>query len=329
MTGAGAGGGPHVELWDGPNEAEPFSEFMAYSPTFTGGVSVAAGDVNGDGYDEIVTAAGPGGGPHVRIFNGAPDIDGYPLLNELGGFYAYEPGFHGGVQVAVGDFNGDAQNDIVTSPGAGGGPHIKIFDGDHVLGSTPSLATLGQFMAYAPTFTGGVTVGAADMGGGDDAAEVITGAGPGGGPHVKIIEPTGATMAGTGDGFMAFDPLFRGGVNVAGACTNGVARVAVGTATVESDVETFFPNGAPLGEGYTYDLPPQDFVARLPGFSVAIGSLSRQTPPGAQLVTGYADAVERGAFQITISSLENDQEILGGFDAYPVVIRMSVAIGSL
>ncbi|MEQ9641608.1 MAG: hypothetical protein RIM84_16405 [Alphaproteobacteria bacterium] len=40
--------------------------FFAYDANFTGGVRVATGDVNNDATPEIITAAGPGGGPHVR-----------------------------------------------------------------------------------------------------------------------------------------------------------------------------------------------------------------------------------------------------------------------
>ncbi len=63
---------------------------------------MAAGDVNGDGRADIVTGAGPGGGPHVRVFSG---VD----LAVLASFFAYDPGFHGGVSVAAGDINGDGR----------------------------------------------------------------------------------------------------------------------------------------------------------------------------------------------------------------------------
>ena len=57
---------------------------------------VAAGDVDGDGADEIITGAGGGGGPHVRIWK----IVGSSLLELFGqGFYAYDPLFPGGVWV--------------------------------------------------------------------------------------------------------------------------------------------------------------------------------------------------------------------------------------
>jgi uncharacterized repeat protein (TIGR01451 family) len=70
----------------------------------------------------IVTGTGPGGGPHVKAFNAQTGA----LLRS---FFAYDSTFAGGVRVAFGDVNGDGVPDIITSPGAGGGPHVKAFDG--------------------------------------------------------------------------------------------------------------------------------------------------------------------------------------------------------
>ena len=62
------------------------------------GARAALGDVNRDGTADIIAAAGPGGGPHVKIFDGATGA----LIRE---FFAYDSSFHGGVTVAAADVN--------------------------------------------------------------------------------------------------------------------------------------------------------------------------------------------------------------------------------
>jgi hypothetical protein len=198
VTGAGPGGGPHVRVFDGTTGAG-IRSFFAYTPAFTGGVLVAGGDVNGDGFADIITGAGPGGGPHVRVFNGATGA-------EIRGFFAYNPAFTGGVFVAGGDVNADGAADVITGAGPGGGPHVKAFSG-------ATGAEIRSFFAYDPAFTGGVRVGGADLNS-DGAADIITGAGPGGGPHVKAFDGvTGALL----QSFFADDAAFTGGIFVAGA----------------------------------------------------------------------------------------------------------------
>lgn len=77
-----------------------------------GGVSVAAADINSDGLADVIVGAGPGGGPHDKLFGGQ---DGSLLQN----FLAYAPGFVGGVQVSFTDTNGDGRPDLVIQPGSG------------------------------------------------------------------------------------------------------------------------------------------------------------------------------------------------------------------
>ena len=101
-----------------PTDTQQLSSFFAYDPGFTGGVRVAAGDVTGDGTPDIITGAGPGGGPHVKVFDART---GAEQLN-LPFTFNNEPAFQGGVFVASGDVNNDGFADIITGAGAGGGP---------------------------------------------------------------------------------------------------------------------------------------------------------------------------------------------------------------
>jgi hypothetical protein len=210
VVGADAGGGPHVRVMDGTT-GKALADLLAYDAGFRGGVRVATADVNGDGVPDIITAPGAGGGPHVKVFDGA-------TLKLLGQFMAYDPGFRGGVFVAAGDVNGDGTADIVTGADAGGGPHVKVFDGK-------SFAVVRSFLAYAPNFTGGVRVAAGDVNG-DGLADVVTGAGTGGGPHVEVFDgSTGALL----QSFFAYATTFTGGVYVAAGDTNADGKADVVT----------------------------------------------------------------------------------------------------
>jgi hypothetical protein len=195
VAAAGIGGGPHVRVFSGATGAV-IRDFFAYDSRFTGGVHVATGDIDGDGFDDIITGADAGGGPHVKVFSGATGA-------ELRSFYAYDPAFTGGVRVAIGDVNNDNALDIITSAGPGGGPHICVFSG-------VDNSVIRTFYAYSPNFAGGayVTSGDFDSDGFDDIA---TGAGAGGGPHVRIVSGQNGTDLLS---MFAYAPNFHGGVRV-------------------------------------------------------------------------------------------------------------------
>jgi subtilisin-like proprotein convertase family protein len=159
------------------------SKAVQFSPygNFTGGVRVALGDFDGDGNDELVTAAGPGGGPHVIVWDLNPDGS---IAGILDSFFAYDAAFSGGVFIATGDVDGDGLDELITAPDVGGGPHVKIFsDTDHDDQLSDNLGD--QFFPFG-TFTGGVRLAAANVNntGGD---ELVVAAGPGGGPHVMVL----------------------------------------------------------------------------------------------------------------------------------------------
>ncbi len=250
-TGAGPGAaGAQVNVYyTDANGAEQHFSLNPF-PGFPGGVRVAVGDVTGDGNPDIVAAAGPGGGPRVKVIDGSAVVDNPTLTpaqlqttlqtlsdtHPFKDFFAYDIAFTGGVNVAVGDINGDGFKDVITGADAGGGPHVKVFNtaGINSIDPThpgPLPFVLYSFFAYDTNFTGGVRVAAANVGGDNGAAshpghpsdEIITGAGPGGGPHVRVFS-VGLTDSTRLDGigqFMAYSPQFTGGVYVAaGVVTN-------------------------------------------------------------------------------------------------------------
>lgn len=249
IIGAGAGGGPRVSVIDGRrigllkdvNQiADPsayLANFFAYDWEFTGGVTVAAGDVNGDGKADVIVGTGPGGGPNVKVISGAKinviGPDGLPDDSAiLASFFAYDPSFRGGVNVATGDMNGDGYADVLTAAGAGGGAHVKAYDGRilYTQGALANNILLASFYAYDPSFRGGVTVAAGDFDG-DGRAEYIVGAGAGGGSHVKVFSPF--NLATPIASFFAFDPSSRAGISVGYRQRSGGASplLLVGTGT--------------------------------------------------------------------------------------------------
>lgn len=158
-------------------EGDIKKSFRAYENYYLG-FDAEIADLNNNGYHEIVIGAGRGGGPQVRIFS----EDG----RLLGQFFAYDLRFRGGVYVALGDINGDGAHEIITSPGAGGGPHILVYN-DHA-------EIKGNFMAYDPEYRGGVKVAAGDIDA-DDADEIVAAFYVGDKLNVRAFRRSGALVS--------------------------------------------------------------------------------------------------------------------------------------
>ena len=157
IVGAGKGGGPQVRIFS--TEGRLLNGgFFAYDRNFHGGVNVTALDLNNDGKDEIITGAGVGGGPQVRIFN----QDG----RALGQFFAFDKKIRSGVSVAAGVLNGAGEKRIIAGAGPGQEPQVRVFD------KTGKL--ISQFLAYDKSSTAGITVSTADINN-DGKDEILAG----------------------------------------------------------------------------------------------------------------------------------------------------------
>jgi hypothetical protein len=276
VVAADAGAPPLVRLID-PTTGVEDTQFLAFDPNFFGGVRVAVGDVNGDGHPDLVVAAGPGGGPHVKVFDGQTGA-------VLADFFAYAASFTGGVNVAVADVNGDGRAEVITGAGGGGGPQVNVFDGT-------TGAPLWAFFAYDPSVRGGVRVAAGDLDG-DGKAEVVTGPGFGGGPDVRTFTLDSSAGARLGVGFFAFDPSFVGGVYPAvGDLTgDGKAEIAVGAgAGGGPQVSVFAPDGSRLESFFPY---PADFRG-----GVRVGMADLTGDGRDELITGPGPT---GAAQVNV-----------------------------
>jgi hypothetical protein len=219
VTGAGPGAvfGPHVRAFSyNGATVTPMSgvSYLAYG-TDRWGVNVCCGDIDGDGYDEIVTGAGPGTvfGPHVRGWN----VDGGPASAiPAVSFLAYGTN-RMGVQVTCGDMDDDGIDELLTAPGPSSyfGAHIRgwNFDGS-MLAAIPAIS----FFAWDyPAVSHGARVSSGIDYDGDGREEMIVAPGPDpdAPPQIKVFGYDGSTVS-LLFSFGAYDEAVTHGANAAG-----------------------------------------------------------------------------------------------------------------
>jgi len=208
--------GPHVRGWScKPGTPVPMGDISFFSyGTKKFGVNVSAGDVDGDGYDEILTGAGPGAvfGPHVRSWN----YDGQAIdtMRDVN-FFAYGTR-KWGVNVSAGDVERDGRDEIITGPGPGQvfGPHVRAWNYTQAAGIKPITGI--SYFAYG-TSKYGVIAAPGDFDG-DGYDEIVTGPGPGSmfGPQIRGWNYDGTALTATSLNFFAYSStVYRFGANVA------------------------------------------------------------------------------------------------------------------
>jgi len=130
---------------------------------------------------------------------------------------AFEPKFHGGVRVAVGDVNGDGVPDIIAGRGPGGVAEVGVFDGAT---GQPFAGPLGSFVAYPPSFHGGVFLATADLNG-DGKADIVVAPGAGFAPQVEVFSGADGSML---TSFLGADAASRRALPSPSATSTATAR---------------------------------------------------------------------------------------------------------
>jgi hypothetical protein len=247
ITGTGPGVPALVRIANTSNQL--LQAFYPFGTSFKGGVYVATGDVTGDGQTDLIVSSGVGTVGTVKVYEA---INGG--LQQIASFHPFGSTYAAGVDIASGNVTGElvtAGNtgavDQVVVGMAHGGSAVKVYGYDDSTG-TPGMYLLRSFTAYAPGYTGGVTLAVADIDSqvntatdpyNHNYASIITGMATTL-PEVAIWDAQGSTVSLRAE-YMAFNTMIaanRTGINVAAGETDELRGGQIyvnlrGTGTIE------------------------------------------------------------------------------------------------
>jgi uncharacterized repeat protein (TIGR01451 family) len=173
---------PKVRVFDIATGTE-LPSITAYEAPYRDSVRIAIADMNGDGFDDVITAKRTGTGS-IRVFDG---LTGERFTGALSQIDAFNGRTEKGAFVAAGDVNGDGTPDIIAGSALGQRGLMKVFDGR-------DGSLLAQIRPFGTAFKGGIRVAAGDVDG-DGRDEIIAAKGYLGGT-VRVYDLVGGGKGG-------------------------------------------------------------------------------------------------------------------------------------
>ena len=215
---------PTVHVYDAATNELKFviPASATYGVNNRNGIRVAVADMDGDGFLDIITAPGRSTAPEIKIFRGAPGALQGTLLTTIPAANTFGSTFVSGVNLAVGDLDGDGAADIVLAPELGRAT-IKVFHNRLLETYTGSqFIQTHSFDAFPdlPAYNGGGRIALGNFTGGPSSARelvVATGAGTVGKFRTYSVAAAAPLLMWTKS-----DPeSFTGGLFVAAGDVNG------------------------------------------------------------------------------------------------------------
>lgn len=192
VPGPGVSSIVHILNSEGKEKLSP-GIHLAYEAKFIGGAHVAVDDLDDDGKAEIIISPGPGGGPHIKIFDAK-----MKLVDE---FFSFDQNMTDGVTIST--IKTPQGKQLVTAPESWSAPVVRRF-------SFKPTKPVAEFLAFAPDDKYGVTTAAFDMD--NDGFDEVAAIGNGGrSSELRVFDIYGTKIG----AWLVQDPNYRGAVSLA------------------------------------------------------------------------------------------------------------------
>jgi FtsP/CotA-like multicopper oxidase with cupredoxin domain len=261
----GAPGRPaEVRLYDG--NGDRFVATVIPFPGYEGNLSVAMGDIDGDGVLDLIVGAGKGHSPEVVAYAGAATRGKGSFGAELARFQAFETSARGGIAVAAAQIDGTTSDNIIVGSGPGIASEVKVYGSafEPANGTAPPL--FSAFKPYGDDRSGvSIAAGFVDFSTGRES--IVTAPGSGIAAQVDVfafplLKPMGSTRRSTRAvesdqlmktaSFVPFGKDYRGGVSLAtgwlAGSLGGAKRIIVGQLGEKGSIK-IFSSGSALDGG--------------------------------------------------------------------------------